>query len=114
MTSVSSQSIETIDFSKGPRMGGFAAIIPVLRSDADDLDRLARETKDLAVKLQGACQAPPKVGDVQAAVVYQQANYDWTQTRFEDLLAAEVEVTEFARRLRATADSYAGIDANAV
>jgi hypothetical protein len=91
-------------------MGGFAAIIPVLRSDADDLDRLARETKDLAVKLQGACQAPPKVGDVQAAVVYQQANYDWTQTRFEDLLAAEAEVTEFARKLRATAESYAGVD----
>ncbi|SES42489.1 hypothetical protein [Actinokineospora terrae] len=92
-------------------MTGFAANLGKLTEGAKALDDLAKRTEELAVRLQGACAAPPQVGDVQATAVYQQAHFDWTQTRFEDLAASEAEVAGFATRLRETAAAYSGDDA---
>ncbi|WP_121392490.1 hypothetical protein [Actinokineospora cianjurensis] len=91
-------------------MTGFAAELGKLAEGATALDDLAKRTEELAVRLQGACAAPPQVGDVQATAVYQQGHFDWTQTRFEDLVASEVEVAGFARKLRETAAAYSGDD----
>jgi hypothetical protein len=91
---------------------GFEVIPAKLDEGDTNLDNLAKQIATLAVRLQGACQAPPKVGDVQATAVYQQGHFDWTQTRFEDLIASETELGKFAAKLRETARTYSGNDAH--
>ena len=94
-------------------MTSFRVTPAELDQSATGIDQLAAGTGNLAVQLQGACESTPKVGDVQATAVYQQAHYDWTQTRFEDLMAAEAHLAAFADNLRATATAYARSDADA-
>ncbi|GAA3031217.1 hypothetical protein [Actinokineospora globicatena] len=91
-------------------MTGFDADLGKLTEGAAAIDALSKRTEELAVQLQGACAAPPRVGDVQATAVYQQAHFDWAQTRFEDLAASETELAGFAAKLRETAATYRGDD----
>lgn len=81
-----------------------------LDQGAAKIDELATDTGDLAVQIEGACESTPKIGNVQAAAVYQQAHYDWSQTRFEDLVASGAHVAALATNLRATASTYAQCD----
>ncbi len=94
-------------------MTSFRVIPAELDQGAAKLEELATSTDHLAGEIEGECESIPKVGDVQAAAVYQQAHYDWSQTRFEDLLASGAHLTALAEKLRATASTYAHSDAQA-
>lgn len=84
-----------------------------LDQGAAKIDELATNTDHLAVEIEGECESTPKVGNVQAAAVYQQAHYDWSQTRFEDLMASGAHLAALAKNLRATSATYAHSDAQA-
>jgi uncharacterized protein YukE len=94
-------------------MTSFRVIPAELDQGAAKLEELATSVEHLAGEIEGECESTPKVGDVQAAAVYQQAHYDWSQTRFEDLMAACAHLTAAAEKLRATASTYAHSDAHA-
>lgn len=94
-------------------MTSFRVTPTELDQGATKIDQLATGTNDIATKIEGACASPPKVGDVQATAVFQQAHYDWTQTRFEDLMASRANLATLAENLRATAKTYAQSDAQA-
>jgi len=85
--------------------GGFEIDLDVLRDVANELDQVAQQTVGVAYEVQGAGLAAPAVGDVRGAVVFQQAWYDWVQTRFEDLLATRDRTTGAVDRLRATTET---------
>jgi hypothetical protein len=89
----------------------FQVVLAELDQGASQLGGLAAKTHDLAVEVEGECEAPPKVGDVQATAVYQQAHYDWTQTRFEDLMASEAHLGVLSQKLHAVASNYAETEA---
>lgn len=91
-------------------MARFAADLAEIGRVGGAIGTLATETGDLAVRLQGGCQAPPRVGDTQATAGYQRAHFDWTQTRFEDLVASERALAGLAGKLRESASTYAGQD----
>jgi uncharacterized protein YukE len=92
-------------------MSGFHVRPHQLDASATSISAHARAIKAQATKLEGECESTPKVGDVQAAALFQQDHYDWTQTRFEDLIASEEALSTFARNLHATADDFRTTDA---
>lgn len=94
-------------------MTSFRVIPTELDQGAAKIDELATGTDHVAGEIEGECESTPKVGDVQAAAIYQQAHYDWSQTRFEDLMASGAHLDALAKNLRATASTYAHSDAQA-
>jgi hypothetical protein len=94
-------------------MTSFRVIPAELDQGAAKLEELAINSDHLADEIEGECESTPKVGDVQAAAVYQQAHYDWSQTRFKDLMASGAHLAALADKLRATASTYAHGDAQA-
>lgn len=94
-------------------MTSFRVIPAELNQGAAKTDELATTAGDLANAIEGECESTPKVGNVQATAVYQQAYYDWSQTRFEDLMASSTQLAALAKNLRATASTYAHCDAEA-
>lgn len=87
-------------------MDGLHVNFDQLDSGVEDLRRVAATTKSQATELEGECESVPRVGDVQAAAVFQQAHYDWTQTRFEDLMESEAKLAAAASRLQVTVADY--------
>jgi uncharacterized protein YukE len=94
-------------------MTSFRVIPAELNQGAAKIDELATTAGNLANEIEGECESPPKVGNVQAAAVYQQGHYDWSQTRFEDLMASSAHLAALAKNLRVTASTYARCDAEA-
>jgi hypothetical protein len=82
----------------------------------DDAARIlvsaAAAIEDVGTALEGRCLTQPRVGDVQAAAAFGQAHYDWSQTRFEDLVASAQGLDHDAELLRTTAARYRGTDAD--
>ncbi|MGH3826030.1 MAG: hypothetical protein ACRDQX_02465 [Pseudonocardiaceae bacterium] len=94
-------------------MTSFQVIPAELNQGAAKIEELENTADNLAVDIEGGCESRPKVGNVQAAAVYQQAHYDWSQTRFEDLMASGAHLAALAKNLRATASTYTHGDAEA-
>ena len=59
-----------------------------LDAAAAALARIAGEVRDAGTRLEHATLSPPRVGDLPATAVFDQAHYDWTQTRFEDRIGS--------------------------
>ncbi len=78
----------------------------VLTATADQVASAGRELRAQATELEGSCESVPKVGDVQAGLAFGQAHYDWTQTRFEDLVASADELAEVSTLLNSAADAF--------
>lgn len=91
-------------------MSGFEVNLNQLDSGMSEVRGLAATTKSQATELEGECESTPKVGDVQAAAVFQQAHYDWTQTRFEDLMESETKLGTAADNLHKTVTKYRNSD----
>lgn len=81
-----------------------------LDAAAATLARLAGEVRDAGARLESATLSPPRVGDLPATAVFDQAHYDWTQTRFEDLTASADGLDHLGETLRAAAGRYRNQD----
>lgn len=88
------------------RMSFFQVDLAALATGAAAFDRHSASQRAIADTVQGVAQAPPAVGDVSAAAPFQQAWYDWVQTRFEDLHAAADVLAATGRRIEDTAAAY--------
>lgn len=62
--------------------------------------------RSIADQVQGSGQARLNVGDVAAAAAFQRRWYDWVQTRFEDLQAADDLLTGVGVALQDSAREY--------
>jgi len=87
-------------------MGSFEVKPQKLIAASKQTARLAKRTRSDAMKLEGESDTPAAVGDVQQAAGYQQAVYDWIQTRFEDLMASELKLGDLATGLNKAAAEY--------
>lgn len=81
-----------------------------LSSTSDAVAASAKKIRAQATTLEGSCESVPKIGDVQAGLVFGQAHYDWAQTRFEDLIASADELVEVAQLLKSSAEAFASQD----
>ena len=77
-----------------------------LDAAAAALARIAGEVRDAGTRLEHATLSPPRVGDLPATAVFDQAHYDWTQTRFEDLTASADGLDHLGGTLHAAAARY--------
>jgi len=82
----------------------------VLTGVAGEVAGAGRELHAQATALEGSCESVPKVGDVQAGLVFGQAHYDWAQTRFEDLTASADELVQVSTLLKNSAETFTGQD----
>jgi uncharacterized protein YukE len=82
----------------------------VLGTTAESFASAAKEIRSQGTALEGSCESVPKVGDVQAALVFGQAHYDWAQTRFEDLAASAEDLVEVSQLLKKSGEAFAAQD----
>ena len=71
---------------------------------------LAGRVDAVGRQLETATMSPPNVGDLPATAAFSQAHYDWTQTRFEDLVASAQGFDHLAQTVHAVGVRYANGD----